>query len=101
MDPTELGQPNTEVPGNQGRCPLGPREWDAHQVLDAPTLFPILHGAQGAPWSSAFVERQGLMEAQSWMCQWSNLDVKAVPWLFWVAFSPCGNQSCWWYDSHT
>ena len=27
------------------------------------------------------------MEALSSMCQWSHLDMQAVPWLFWVSFS--------------
>lgn len=56
--------------------------------------------AQGSHQSPAFGESQGRMEVLSSMCQWSHLDVQAVPWLFWVSFFPSGNRSGWWQDSH-
>ena len=37
-DPTELCRPNTRVPGNQGRWPLGLGEGEARQVLESPAL---------------------------------------------------------------
>ena len=46
---------------------------------------------QGPHWSPVFVEIQGQMDALNWMCQWSKLDVQAVPWLFWMSFFPNGN----------
>ena len=39
VDPTELGHPNTQVPGNQGWWLLWLRESEAHQVLEGPALW--------------------------------------------------------------
>ena len=38
-DQTQVCHPNTQVPGNQGRCPLRLREWEAHEVLEDPALW--------------------------------------------------------------
>ena len=62
------------------------------------SLFPLLP-AQVPHQSPAFGKSQGRMEALSWMCQWSNLDVQAVSWLFWVSLFPSGIRSVWWQDS--
>ena len=63
------------------------------------SLFPVLP-VLGPQLSPAFGESQGRMVTLSWMCQWSNLEVQAVPCLFWVSFFPSGSQSGWWQESH-
>ena len=55
------------------------------------SLIPVLP-AQGSHQSPAFGERQWLMEAWRWMCQWAILDGQAVPWLIWASFSNLEND---------
>ena len=55
------------------------------------SLIPVLP-AQGSHRSTAFVERQGLMETRSWMWQQANFDGQAVSWLFWVSFFQLEND---------
>ena len=99
MDPTDLGHPNTQVPGNQGRWPLGLRAGvGGPPASRRPCSLVPGFPAQGAqPCLCREPREHGSPEPNVSMVQ---PDVQAVPWLVSVSFFPSGNRFVWWQDRH-
>ena len=101
--PLTMGPIDTTLLGHQTKSCLQPGWMDfrTEGVGGSPgsrrpcSLVPGLF-VQGPHLRPAFGESPGWMEAQSWMCQCYNLDVQAVPWLFWMSIFPSGKLSAWW-----
>ena len=95
MDPTDLGHPNTQVPGNQGRWPLGLRAGvGGPPASRRPCCLAPGFPAQGAHHNLASAESPGSMEALSRMCQWSNLMFRQCPGSSRCHFSHLEIDSC-------
>ena len=100
------GPHRTRPPKHTGAWQPGPMAVRTEGVGGPPasrrpcSLIPVLP-AWGSHRSPAFAASQMRRVALSWLCQWSNCDVQAVPWRVWVSIVPSGHRSGWNLDTVT